>query len=120
MRREELCTLKVRDYQRRDGVMHFRIEGKGDKVRYVPVATNTQRLMQRYLEVAKHGDDLEGPMFRPVSNNTVKRRRKALSLGGGLSGDCEALRQAGRHHRRCAWILRALAPGDGRDERPGA
>lgn len=81
IRREELCTLKVRDYQRREGVMHFRTEGKGDKVRYVPVATNTQRLIHRYLEVAEHGDDLEGPLFRPVSNNTAHRRRKALSPG---------------------------------------
>jgi integrase/recombinase XerD len=81
IRREELCTLKVRDYQRREGVIHFRIAGKGDKVRYVPVATNTQRLIQHYLEVAQHGDDLEGALFRPVSNNTAKRRRKALSPG---------------------------------------
>jgi site-specific recombinase XerC len=41
IRRAELCTLKVREYERRGGVMHFRIEGKGEKVRYVPVATNT-------------------------------------------------------------------------------
>ena len=81
IRREELCTLKVRDYQRREGVMHFRIEGKGDKVHYVPVATNTQRLIQRYLEVVKHGEDLEEPLFRPVINNTTHRGRKALNPG---------------------------------------
>jgi integrase/recombinase XerD len=57
IRRAELCTLTVRDYERREGVMHFRIEGKGEKVRYVPVATNTQRLIQRYLDVAQHGKD---------------------------------------------------------------
>jgi hypothetical protein len=34
--------------------MHFRIEGKGDKLRYVPVATNTERLVQRCLEVTGH------------------------------------------------------------------
>jgi integrase/recombinase XerD len=62
-------------------MMHFRIEGKGEKVRYVPVATNTQRLIQRYLEVAKLGEDLEGSLLRPVSNNTTHRRRKALSPG---------------------------------------
>ncbi len=33
MRREELCKLKVRDLQRRDGVLQFHIEGKGEKVR---------------------------------------------------------------------------------------
>lgn len=35
IRREELCKLRVRDYQRREGIMHFRIEGKGDKVRVI-------------------------------------------------------------------------------------
>lgn len=73
IRRAELCTLTVRDYQRREGVLHFRIEGKGEKVRYVPVATNTQRLIQHYLEVAKHGEDVEGPLFRSVSNNRKQR-----------------------------------------------
>jgi len=77
IRRTELCTLTVRDYQRREGVLHFRVEGKGDKVRYVPVAMHTQRLLHEYLEVAKHGEDLEGPLFRSVSNN--RKQRKALS-----------------------------------------
>jgi integrase/recombinase XerD len=81
IRREELCTLKVRNYQRREGVMHFRIEGRGDKVRYVPVAMHTQRLIYEYLQTAGHGEDLEGPLFRPVSHNTTRRRRKALSPG---------------------------------------
>ena len=81
VRREELCTLRVRDYQRRESVVLFCIEGKGDKVRYAPVATNTQRLGQRYLEVAEHGEDLDGLLFRPVSHNTAQRRGKALRPG---------------------------------------
>ena len=36
LRREELCGLKVRDLQLRRGVSHFRIHGKGGKIRYVP------------------------------------------------------------------------------------
>jgi integrase/recombinase XerD len=113
VRREELCTLKVRDYQRREGVMHFRIEGKGDKVRYVPVATNTQRLIQHYLEVAKHGEDLEEALFRPVSNNTAKQRRKALSPGAVYQ---EVVRHYGKQvgitvdvHGFCVHSLRATA-----------
>jgi site-specific recombinase XerD len=45
IRREGFCTLRVRDYQRREGIMHFRVEGKGDKVRFIPVATEAQRLI---------------------------------------------------------------------------
>ena len=78
IRRAELCTLKVRDYQRREGIMHFHIMGKGEKVRFVPVALHTQRLLHEYLEVAGHQEELEGSLFRAVSNNT-RKHRKALS-----------------------------------------
>jgi integrase/recombinase XerD len=78
IRRAELCTLTVRDYQRREGVMHFRIMGQGGKVRFVPVAMHTQRLLQKYLGVAGHREEVEGPLFRSVSNNT-RQSRKALS-----------------------------------------
>jgi site-specific recombinase XerD len=79
IRREELCKLRVRDYQRREGSLHFWIEGKGDKVRFIPVATEAQRLIHTYLEASRHGDDLEGPLFRPVKNNTTGELRKPLN-----------------------------------------
>ncbi|WP_222932314.1 tyrosine-type recombinase/integrase [Allochromatium humboldtianum] len=65
LRREELCTLRVRDLQSREGVLHLRIEGKGDKIRFVPVAAKAARLIKEYLETAGHGDDLGGPCFAP-------------------------------------------------------
>jgi site-specific recombinase XerD len=72
IRREELCLLRVRDMQSRQGVMHFRIKGKRDKIRFVPVHPMVQRLIEEYLaELARHGGgrtdvDLDGPLFRPV------------------------------------------------------
>jgi site-specific recombinase XerD len=78
MRREELCKLKVRDLQRRDGVLQFRIEGKGEKVRYVPVGMKALRLIMEYLEVAGHKEDLEGPLFRPVQNRVSGELNKPL------------------------------------------
>jgi integrase len=53
IRREELCSLRVRDMQTREGVMHFRIEGKGDKTRYVPVHQTAQRLIGEYWAVLR-------------------------------------------------------------------
>ena len=50
LRREELCRLRVRDLQQREGVLHFRVHGKGDKVRYIPVGLKAQRLITEYLE----------------------------------------------------------------------
>lgn len=37
IRREELCLLRQRDLQSREGVMHLRIHGKRGKIRFVPI-----------------------------------------------------------------------------------
>jgi integrase/recombinase XerD len=78
IRREELVKLTVRDLQHRGGVMHLRIEGKGDKIRFLPVSVKALRLIQEYLAVAGHGEDLEGPLFRPVKNNATGTLNKPL------------------------------------------
>ena len=69
IRREELCRLKVRDVQSRQGVVHFRVQGKRDKIRFVPVHPMAQRLIEEYLALAGHALDAPGPLFRPVKNN---------------------------------------------------
>src|SRR6516162_4265261 len=69
IRREELCTLKIKDIQSRQGVMHFRVHGKRDKIRFIPVHAMAQRLIEEYLAMAGHGSDIAGPVFRPVMNN---------------------------------------------------
>lgn len=74
LRREELCRLLVKDVQSREGVVHFRIQGKRDKIRYVPVHPAAQRLIEEYLVRAKHEKDLEGPLFRPVKNNRTEEK----------------------------------------------
>jgi site-specific recombinase XerD len=78
IRRDELCKLKVWDIHQRQGVSYFRIGGKGDKVRYVEASPAALRLIALYLEAAKHGEDLDGPLFRPVKNNTTKTLAKPL------------------------------------------
>lgn len=74
LRREELCRLKVKDIQSREGVIHFRILGKRDKIRYVPAHTAAQRLIEIYLSaLAEDGQSTDGnaPLFRPVKNNST-------------------------------------------------
>src|SRR5271170_3746228 len=78
IRREELCRLRVRDIQSRQGVLHFRVKGKRDKVRFVPVHTMAQRLIEQYLALAGHAADTSGPVFRPVSNNRTGNLDRAL------------------------------------------
>jgi integrase/recombinase XerD len=69
IRREELCGLRVKDLHSRQGVMHFRIKGKRDKIRFVPVNAAAQRMIEEYLALTGHRSDGEGALFRPVKNN---------------------------------------------------
>lgn len=75
---EEVARLRVRDLQPRQGVAHFVIHGKGDKIRYVPVHPMASRLIEDYLGKAGHAADLGGPLFRPVRNNVSKTLQKPL------------------------------------------
>jgi site-specific recombinase XerD len=78
IRREELCRLRIRDIQSRQGVLHFRIKGKRDKVRFVPVHVKAQRLIEQYLARAGHAADISGPLFRPVTNNRTGKLDRPL------------------------------------------
>lgn len=78
LRREELCRLKVRDIQSREGVVHLRVHGKRDKVRFVPANPLAQRLIEEYLVEAGHREDLKGPLFRPVRNNRTGELNRPL------------------------------------------
>jgi len=42
------------------------------------VSVKALRLIQEYLAVAGHGEELAGPLFRPVKNNTTGTLNKAL------------------------------------------
>lgn len=79
LRRAELCSLKVKDVQQRHGLVHLRIHGKRGKMRFIPMHQEAQRLVTEYLDAAKHGEDLDGPLFRPVKNNTTRQLRKPLN-----------------------------------------
>ena len=78
LRREELCSLRVKDYLSIKGVLHLRVHGKRSKIRDVPVAPISQRLIAEYLDAAGHKRDLEGALFRPLRNNLTGELSKPL------------------------------------------
>jgi integrase/recombinase XerD len=83
LRRAELCTLKVRDFQHsRRGVPHLRVSGKGEKTRYLPLHPGTNTLIHEYLEASGHGTDENGPLFRPVKNHRTGTLETALTPDG--------------------------------------
>jgi integrase/recombinase XerD len=82
LRRDELCKLKVKDFKHeRRGVPHLKVAGKGGKTRYVPLHPAAGGLIHDYLELAGHGSDEAGALFRPVSHNT-KGETKAITPDG--------------------------------------
>ena len=80
LRRAEVVALLVRQYSRRGGIKHFEVHGKGGKVRYVPVHQGAQALIDSYLHKAGHQEELDEPLFRPITNNsTAAGLRKPLN-----------------------------------------
>ena len=56
LRAEELVKLKVKDVQERRGVKHFRVHGKGSKIRYVPVHPAALDRIDAYTAAARTGE----------------------------------------------------------------
>ncbi len=103
LRRAEVCGLRVGDLRERGGVIHLRVRGKGEKLRHVPAHPEALGRINAYLDAAGHGDDLDGPLFRPLKNplgGTVERalcgttlyrrivRRYARQVGISVPGLC--------------------------------
>jgi len=83
LRRDELCKLTVKDFKHeRRGVPHLKVSGKGGKTRYVPLHPAASRLIYEYIEMAGHGTDETGALFRPVKNNTGSGLGNAITSDG--------------------------------------
>jgi site-specific recombinase XerD len=83
LRREELCKLKVKDFQHaRKGVPHLKVSGKGGKTRYVPLHPGTHALIHDYLDAAGHSTDENGALFRPIRNNRTGHHDAAITADG--------------------------------------
>ena len=82
LRREELCSLRVRDIMMRRGVPHLRVHGKGGKTRYLPLHPGTAELITDYLDELGHGGIPSAPLFQPVRNNRNGKIDKAMSTDG--------------------------------------
>jgi len=71
LRRAELCSLKVRDIESRRGTLHFKVNGKGGKIRYVPIHPETIGRVTDYLAERKGfgEEDKEGA---PINESEKK------------------------------------------------
>ena len=69
LRRAELCQPTISDMQFRRGVLHFRVQGKGGKIRYMPIHPHSLQRISKYLEFCGHGEDTSSALFLPVKNS---------------------------------------------------
>jgi len=68
LRREELCRLTVADFHHeRRGIRHLPIQGKGNKLRYIPLHPAANRLIHDYLETADHAAIPEAALFQSLT-----------------------------------------------------
>ena len=79
LREAELASLRVGSYGMWDGVMQCKVEGKGDKLRYVEVDPGTQRRLEAYFAVVGHREDVDGPLFRPFTSGGSPIKNKHLT-----------------------------------------
>jgi integrase/recombinase XerD len=86
LRREELTKLLVKDFnQERRGVPHFRVQGKGGKLRYLPAHAHSLRLVSEYLAASGHGEEADAPLFRRVRAPRAGSLARALTPGAVYS-----------------------------------
>lgn len=69
LRRAEIATLTVEDLHQNRGFDSLRIVRKGGRRDALAIHPNVAQRIRAYLTAAGHGDDLDGPMFRPLSHN---------------------------------------------------
>mgnify|MGYP001100358796 CR=1 FL=1 len=79
LRREELCKLKIKDIETRQGIPHLCVKGKRDRIHYVPIHPAALRLVDTYRAFDCLIEEPDTPLFRPVRNNTSKILIKHLS-----------------------------------------
>jgi site-specific recombinase XerD len=118
LRRAEIASLTVEDLHQNRGYDSLRITRKGGRHDALAVHPNTAMRLKAYLEAAGHADDLDGPLFRPLSHNRKKQEQrrhmdpdaidrvlrkyaKAIGIGRGFSA----------HSMRATFITTALENG---------
>jgi site-specific recombinase XerD len=75
-RRAEIAALKVGDLHQNRGFDSLRIIRKGGRREALAIHPNTAKRIREYLQAAGHAEDLDGPMFRPLSNNGKRQEAR--------------------------------------------
>jgi site-specific recombinase XerD len=72
LRREELCSLRVKDIHVRRGVPHIRVHGKGNKLRFLPLHVGTAELLDTYLDRTGCKEEPSAALFQSLHADDTK------------------------------------------------
>lgn len=101
LRRAEIAALTVEDLHQNRGFDSLRIVRKGGRRDALAIHPNVAQRIRAYLEAAGHADDLDGPMFRPLSHNR-KRQESRRHL------DPDAIDRVLRKHAAAIGVTRRI------------
>jgi site-specific recombinase XerD len=118
LRRAEIAALTVEDLHQNRGFDSLRIVRKGGRRDALAIHPNTAQRIGAYLDAAGHADDLDGPIFRPLSHNrkgqesrrhmdpdaidrVLRKHARAIGIDRGYSA----------HSMRATFITTALENG---------
>lgn len=117
-RRSEIASLLVKDFHTNVGFKSLHFIRKGGEDLSLALNPQTAQRIQDYLAVAGHGDDFDGPLFRPIRMNqhrqeprrhvhpeTVDRILRKFAALLGLDNGYSA------HSMRATFITTALNNG---------
>jgi integrase len=75
-RRAEIAGLKVGALHQNRGFDSLRFTRKGGRIEALAIHPNTAKRIRAYLQAAGHAEDLDGPMFRPLSHNGKRHEER--------------------------------------------
>jgi integrase/recombinase XerD len=118
LRRAEIAALRVGDLHQNRGYDSLRIVRKGGKRDALAIHPNVAKRIREYLALSSHAEDLEGPLFRPLSHNRrlqeARRRMDPDAIDRVLRKHCKAIgldRGFSAHSMRATFITTALENG---------
>lgn len=81
LRRDEVAKLQGKHVTHSiRGVLHIVVQGKGGKIRYIPIQAQTLRLIKKYTKEAGHAEDQNGALFRAIDPHTKLSARNTKGL----------------------------------------
>jgi integrase/recombinase XerD len=76
LRRAEIASLTVEDLHQNRGHDALRMSRKGGRHDALAIHPNAAKRLKEYMQAAGHADDLDGPLFRPLSHNRKKQETR--------------------------------------------